>query len=88
MEETGICTGVFSPERMEWQSMASVAMLTEAANRFKSRIVIQHGGATVNAKSLISLMMLDIACQTAVTVTAHGCDAPAAIAAITQMAVA
>lgn len=85
MGNTNTCTGVFTLDRLEWQSMASVSILAEVAGRFKSRIVIQYGGLTVNAKSLISLMMLDVACKASVTVIAAGCDAHTAISTMASV---
>jgi|GEM_PF-3271094 phosphotransferase system HPr (HPr) family protein len=86
MTETLTCSGNFKAESSAWQSMCSLSVLTETASCFRSDIIIQYGFLAANAKSLLSLMMLDVAGETAMmTIMAIGSDAHAAVAAITQL---
>ncbi|QCO06722.1 phosphoenolpyruvate--protein phosphotransferase [Azospirillum argentinense] len=56
--------------------------LVEVAKRFRAEVAVRHGGATANAKSLISLLRLGASGGQPLTVTASGEDAAAALQAI------
>ena len=56
--------------------------LVEIAKRFRAEIAVRHGGATANAKSLVSLLRLGASGGQPLTVTALGEDAAAALQAI------
>lgn len=56
--------------------------LVEVAKRFRSEIAVRHGGNVANAKSLVSLLRLGVSGGQALSITASGDDADAALAAI------
>jgi phosphocarrier protein len=56
--------------------------LVKTACDFKSRITVEKSGASVNAKSIMGLMLLAAAKGHTVTVTADGEDEAAALAAV------
>jgi phosphocarrier protein HPr len=60
----------------------AAAKLVEAAARFQSTILIAKDGDTVDARSILGLMMLNARQGTDVHVSAEGADAREAIAAI------
>lgn len=62
------------------------AKVVEAAARFQSRIGITKDGQTVDARSIMGLMMLAASEGCEVTVEAEGPDAEAALAAIVALA--
>ena len=59
-----------------------VALLVQVASRFESKITIESGDKTVNAKSIMGMMTLGLAAGEHVTVNADGEDEAAAIAEI------
>ncbi|MDD6037109.1 MAG: HPr family phosphocarrier protein [Lachnospiraceae bacterium] len=59
-----------------------VAVLVQVASRFDSRIFIESGDRTVNAKSIMGMMTLGLAAGEKVTVNADGEDEENAIAEI------
>lgn len=59
-----------------------VALLVQVASRFDSRITIESGDKTVNAKSIMGMMTLGLAAGENVTVSADGADEANAIAEI------
>jgi phosphocarrier protein FPr len=58
------------------------AVLANLARQFSSDVWLQRGDARANAKSVVSLMSLDVRYNDKVTVVAHGSDAQQAIAAL------
>jgi phosphotransferase system HPr (HPr) family protein len=60
------------------------AQFVRTASRFQSRITIQAGDRSADAKSLIALLGLTIRPQTQVTLAADGPDADAALAALLE----
>jgi phosphotransferase system HPr (HPr) family protein len=60
------------------------AQFVRTASRFASRITIQAGERSADAKSLISLLGLVIRPRAQVTITADGPDADAALAALVE----
>lgn len=60
------------------------AQFVRTASRFASRITIQVGERSADAKSLISLLGLTIRPNATITLTADGEDADAAIAALLE----
>jgi phosphocarrier protein HPr len=63
----------------------TAAMLVKAANRYQSDIQIAKDGSTVNAKSIMGVLMLAAAQGTILTVVAEGADAVEAIAALAAL---
>ncbi len=63
------------------------AMITAAARRFTSELRLVSGNREANARSVVSIMSLEIAAGDAVTVVARGNDAAAAMAAIIELLV-
>lgn len=59
-----------------------VALLVQVASRFESKITIESGDKTVNAKSIMGMMTLGLAAGENVTVNADGADEETAIAEI------
>jgi phosphoenolpyruvate-protein phosphotransferase len=59
------------------------AVLANLAKRFKSRVLLQRGEDQANAKSVVSLMGLEIGYGDKVVLVAQGPDAAEAIAALT-----
>ena len=57
-----------------------VALLIQAASRYDSRILIESGEITVNAKSIMGMMTLILSSGQKVVVSAEGADEEAAIA--------
>ena len=62
------------------------AKVVEAAARFQSQIRITKDGQTVDARSIMGLMMLAASEGSEITVDAEGPDAGAALAAIVALA--
>jgi len=59
-----------------------VALLVQVASRFESKITIESGAKTVNAKSIMGMMTLGLAAGENVTVNADGADEESAVAEI------
>lgn len=59
-----------------------VALLVQVASRFDSKITIESGERTINAKSIMGMMTLGLAAGENVTVNADGEDEANAIAEI------
>ncbi len=59
-----------------------VALLVQVASRYESKITIESGDKTVNAKSIMGMMTLGLAAGENVTVNADGADEETAIAEI------
>ena len=62
------------------------AKIVEAAARFQSRITVSKDGQTVDARSIMGLMMLAASPGSEITLEAEGPDAEAALAAIVALA--
>jgi phosphocarrier protein len=62
------------------------AKVVEAAARFQSRITISKDGQSVDARSIMGLMMLAASEGSEITIEADGPDAAAALAAIVALA--
>ncbi len=60
-------------------------ILAKRASSFKSKIEIQYGDVTKNAKSIMSLMSLGLKSQAQVKVIANGEDEKEAVDAIVAM---
>lgn len=63
----------------------AAAQLVKLANRFASDVMIEKDGETVNAKSIMGILMLAAVCGSTITVRIEGTDAEAAMMAIQQM---
>ena len=61
------------------------AKLTQVASGFKCEVWLSRNGRTVNAKSIMGVMMLAAGKGATVTVAAEGEDAEAALAAILKL---
>lgn len=61
------------------------SLFIKIATNFKSNITIENGNNKGNAKSLISLLSLAIACGSEVTITADGPDENEAIDALVKL---
>jgi phosphocarrier protein HPr len=60
----------------------AAAKLVEAAARFQATILIKKDGETVDARSILGLMMLNVRIGTMIEVSAEGPDAREALAAV------
>ncbi|SDX32326.1 phosphocarrier protein [Allochromatium warmingii] len=61
------------------------AKLVQCASQFASEITIARNGQSVNAKSIMGIMMLAASQGTTIVVEATGADEEAALAAIAQL---
>lgn len=59
-----------------------VAMLVQVASRYESRISIESGDRTINAKSIMGMMALGLSAGESIKVSAEGADEEVAIAEI------
>ncbi len=60
--------------------------LVKCATSFKSRVTLEYRGVTVNAKSLLGILMLAAASGSIITVEAVGEDAEEAVRSILELA--
>lgn len=58
------------------------ALFVKTANRFKSEVVVEKDGETVNGKSIIGLMMLAAGPGSVLRIRASGVDAAEAVEAL------
>jgi len=63
----------------------AAAKLVSTASSFASTLQIAANGHTVDAKSIMGIMMLAGSCDTVVEITANGEDETAAMAAIEEL---
>jgi phosphotransferase system HPr (HPr) family protein len=61
-------------------------LLVQTAAQFQSKIVVQFGGKTANAKSIMGVMKLEVTVGSTILLRAEGEDAEQAIAALTELA--
>jgi len=61
------------------------ALFAKTANQFKSDVFVEKDGETINAKSIMGLMMLAAGPGSKILVMAQGPDADAAVRAIEQL---
>lgn len=58
------------------------ALIAQTANKFSSEVLIEKDSTTINAKSIMGVITMAAAYQTALTVRATGSDEEAAVDAI------
>ena len=63
------------------------AKFVQLAERFEATISVSKDGESVNATSIMGLMMLGAACGTQITVSASGPQAEEALTALTALVV-
>ncbi len=61
--------------------------IATTASRFAAEIQITKDGMTIDAKSVLELLMLAAECGSQLTISADGADAKAAVAAIADLVV-
>ena len=61
------------------------AQVVRLASTFKSSILLEHDGQSVNGKSIMGVMTLAAECGAVVRVRADGEDAEAAVAALAEL---
>jgi phosphocarrier protein len=66
----------------------AAALLAETARRFQSQVMVSKDGRSVDAKSIMELLLLAANRGSFVHVTAEGTDAEAAVAAVGALIVA
>lgn len=59
--------------------------LVNLAERYQSDILLTHKNREVNAKSIMSLMVIGAPCGTILEISATGSDEAAAMAAVTDL---
>lgn len=64
-----------------------IANLVQAANRYESKIYLEHGDSRVNAKSIMGMMSLALLNGEEILVDAEGADEAEAVAAIEEFLV-
>lgn len=64
-----------------------IANLVQVANRYESRIYLEHGDSRVNAKSIMGMMSLALLNGEEILVDAEGADEAEAVAAIEEFLV-
>ena len=64
-----------------------IANLVQVANRYESKIYLEHGDSRVNAKSIIGMMSLALLNGEEILVDAEGADEAEAVAAIEEFLV-
>jgi phosphocarrier protein HPr len=63
----------------------AAAMFVRTAQRFRSDIFVQKDGQQVNGKSILGLLLLAAGRGQALTLHAHGADAPQALAELASL---
>ena len=56
-----------------------IANLVQVANRYESKIYLEHGDSRVNAKSIMGMMSLGLCAGEELTVAAEGADEQTAV---------
>ena len=64
-----------------------IANLVQVANRYESKIYLEHGDSCVNAKSIMGMMSLTLMPGEEITVVANGTDEKEAAAGIERFLV-
>lgn len=64
-----------------------IANLMQVANRYESKIYLEHGDSRVNAKSIMGMMSLALLNGEEILVDAEGADEAEAVAAIEEFLV-
>ena len=64
-----------------------IANLVQVANRYESKIYLEHGDSRVNAKSIMRMMSLALLNGEEILVDAEGADEAEAVAAIEEFLV-
>ena len=64
-----------------------IANLVQVANRYESKIYLEHGDSRVNAKSIMGMMSLALLNDEEILVDAEGADEAEAVAAIEEFLV-
>lgn len=64
-----------------------IANLVQVANRYESKIYLEHGDSRVNAKSIMGMMSLALLNGEEILVDAEGTDEAEAVAAIEEFLV-
>ena len=74
-------TDITIPNRLGLHARSSAKLVNEA-KRFSCQITLSHGDRLVNAKSIMSVMLLAAGQGSQITLTAEGEDAEQAVKAI------
>ncbi|NOS70385.1 MAG: HPr family phosphocarrier protein [Verrucomicrobia bacterium] len=61
------------------------ALLIKALNKFHCDVSVEHDGETANGHSILGLMCLAVGCESKMTFTMTGDDAPQAMAAVQRL---
>lgn len=64
-----------------------IANLVQVANRYESKIYLEHGDSRVNAKSIMGMMSLALLNGEEILVDAEGADEAEAVAALEEFLV-
>jgi phosphocarrier protein HPr len=63
----------------------AAAQLVQAANRFRSEVLVEKDGMEVNGKSIMGVLTLAAAKGSQITVSAEGDDSEVALTALAQL---
>lgn len=61
------------------------SIFVQAASKFKSNILVRKGDKTVFAKSIVSLISLEINCESVITISAEGIDEKEAVTVLVEL---
>jgi phosphocarrier protein HPr len=78
-------SSTFSVTAMNGMHLRPAAMMAKTAGRFDCQIQLECNGSVANAKSLMSVTMLEAMFRNRITVIAEGDDAGEAMAAIADL---
>ena len=74
-----------SRQKPVWQHARPASMLVTAAGRYESEIIIKNGSRSAVAKSMISLLALQVKMNDTVTIQADGKDEQKAVAELAAL---
>ncbi|BCD97576.1 HPr family phosphocarrier protein [Marinagarivorans cellulosilyticus] len=63
----------------------AASKLANTANQFSSKVTVSCNGKAIDAKSIMSLMLLAACKGTDITITAEGSDADLAVASVVEL---
>ena len=61
------------------------SIFVQAATKFKSDILVRKGDNTVSSKSIVSLLSLQINCESVITISADGIDEKEAVTTLVEL---
>jgi phosphocarrier protein len=83
-DDTGVSAKLSVTNELGMHARAATKFV-QTANRFKAEVVVEKDGQQVNGKSIMGVLMLVASQGTTITVRAKGPDAPACLAALSEL---